>query len=108
VIFPKFLEKDSEWFHGETYLLILDLNFNVLFFAYKPTLEGNNVASAQDWDGKLFMEEFVKVAQTKGSGWVDFMWPKQGEAQPSHSWAFVKSVTVDGVPGVVEAAFYPE
>ena len=36
------------------------------------------------------------MAETKGSGWVDYMFPKPGQAEPSQKWAYVKKVTIDG------------
>ena len=31
-------------------------------------------ANLKDSEGKLFMIEMVKTAQTKGKGWVDYKW----------------------------------
>jgi cytochrome c len=50
----------------------------------------------------------VKVVQTKGSGWVDYMFPKPGQTQPSQKWSYVKAMNVDGVPALIGARFYPE
>ena len=51
----------------------------------------------------------VRTAQSpKGSGWVDYMFPKPGQTQPSHKWTYVKRVAIDGVPGLIGAGFYPE
>ena len=68
---------------------------------------GTNVRGGKDVSGKLFRVEFVKVVQSQGSGWVDYMWPKPGQSQPSHKWSDVKAVTVGGVRGYVGAGFYP-
>ncbi len=50
----------------------------------------------------------LNVVQTKGSGWVDYMFPKPGETKPSQKWSYVTKVVVDGTPGVLGAGFYPE
>ncbi|MGB7833914.1 MAG: cache domain-containing protein, partial [Xanthobacteraceae bacterium] len=50
----------------------------------------------------------IEVAETKGTGWVDYMFPKPGQTDPSQKWTYVKKVTVDGVPGLVASGFYPE
>ncbi len=106
--FPEFRKVDSEWFHGDTYLLVYDLQLNTLFDAPYPSLEGLNGVGFHDSAGKAFIEEFAKVAETQGSGWVEYKWPKRGQSQPSDKWVFVKAVTVDGVPGLVGGCFYPE
>jgi len=107
-IFPEFRKKDTEWFSGDTYLFVYDLKSNVLFNAAFPAREGTNTTGQKDANGKLFHHEFIRVAESKGSGWVDYMFPKPGQTQPSQKWAYVKAVKVDGIPGLVASGFYPE
>jgi len=106
--FAEFRKKDSEWFHGDTYLFVYDLKGNVLLNPAFPQREGTNVTGQKDAKGKLFHQEIIQVAETKGSGWVDYMFPKPGQNEPSQKWTYVKKVTVDGVPGLVASGFYPE
>jgi methyl-accepting chemotaxis protein len=106
--FVEFRKKDSEWFHGSTYLFVYDLKGNVLLNPAFPKREGTNVTGEKDARGKLFHNEIIKTAETKGSGWVDYMFPKPGQTEPSQKWTFVKKVTIDGAPGLVASGFYPE
>ena len=106
--FPEFRDKDSEWFRGDTYLFVYDLKSNVLLNAAFPAREGTNTTGQKDANGKLFNHDFIQVAESKGSGWVDYMFPKPGQTQPSQKWAYVKAVNVDGVPSLVASGFYPE
>ena len=106
--FSEFRAKGSEWFHGDTYLFAYDLKGNVLLNPAFPAREGTNVSGQKDANGKLFHDAIIGTAETKGSGWVDYMFPKPGQAQPSQKWAFVKAVKIDGVPGLVASGFYPE
>jgi cytochrome c len=98
--FPEFRKSESEWFSGDTYVFALDLKLNVLLHPAIPKREGINVADQKDSNG-------IKVVQSRGSGWVDYMFPKPGQIQPSQKWSYVKAVTVDGVPAMVGAGFYP-
>ena len=107
-VFPEFRTKGTEWFSGDTYLFVYDLKSNVLFNAAFPAREGTNTTGQKDANGKLFHHEFIQVAESKGSGWVDYMFPKPGQTQPSQKWAYVKGVKVDGVPALVASGFYPE
>ena len=104
--FGEFRKNDSEWFHGTTYLFAYDLKGNVLLNPAFPQREGSNVTGQKDAKGKLFHNEIIKTAETKGSGWVDYMFPKPGQTGPSQKWAYVKKVTMDGVPGLVASGFY--
>ena len=98
----------TEWFHGDTYLFAYDLKGNVLLNPAFPGREGTNVSGQKDANGKLFHDAIIRTAETKGSGWVDYMFPKPGQAEPSQKWAFVKAVKIDGVQGLVASGFYPE
>jgi signal transduction histidine kinase len=106
--FAEFRVKDSEWFHGDTYLFVCDLQSNVLLNPAFPAREGTKVSGQKDANGKLFHDEIIRVAETTGSGWVDYMFPKPGQSQQSVKWAYVKAVKIDGVPGLVASGFYPE
>ena len=105
--FSEFRKTGSEWFNGDTYLLSNDMKGMELFNAAFPKLEGTDVSGLKDPNGKLLVAEMIKVAQSKGSGWVDYMWPKPGQSQPSQKWTYIKAVTVDGTPALVGAGFYP-
>ena len=105
--FPEFRVKNSEWFHGDTYLFVYDLKSDVLLNPAFPAREGTRVTGQKDANGKLFHDAMIQTAETKGSGWVDYMFPKPGQTQPSKKWAYVKAVEVDGVPGLVASGFYP-
>jgi len=106
--FADFRVKGSEWFHGDTYLFVYDLRSNVLLNPAFPAREGTQVTGQKDANGKLFHDAIIQTAETKGSGWVDYMFPKPGQTQPSQKWAYVKAVKIDGVPGLVASGFYPE
>jgi len=106
--FSEFRVKGSEWFHGDTYLFVYDLHANVLLNPAFPAREGTNVKGQKDANGKRFHDAIIRMAEIDGSGWVDYMFPKPGQAQPSQKWAYVKGVKIDGVPGLVASGFYPD
>jgi len=106
--FSEFGKRDSQWWFGDTYLFAYDQHLNVLLNPAFPKRVGTNPHGEKDSNGKLFHDEFLKVVQTKGSGWVDYMFPKPGQTQLSRKWAFVKAVKVDGVPSMIGSGFYPE
>jgi cytochrome c len=68
-----------------------------------PTLEDQS-----DANGKPMHDEFLKVVREKGSGWVDYVFPKPGESKPSRKWTYVKGLDIDATPGLIGAGFYPE
>ena len=106
--FSEFRMNGSEWFYGDTYLFVYDLKGNVLLNPAFPAREGTNVRGQKDSNGKLFHDAIIRTAESKGSGWVDYMFPKPGQTRPSQKWAFVEAVKIDGVPGLVASGFYPK
>jgi len=107
--FSEFRKHDSEWWFGNTYLFVYDKDMNVLLNPAFPKREGTNVHGDKDANGKLFHDEFMNVIRTKGSGWVDYMFPKPGQTKLSQKWSYVKAVKIDGIAGnLIGAGFYPE
>ena len=106
--FSQFRKHDSQWWFGNTYLFAYDQNLNVLLNPAFPKREGSNVHGQTDANGKPMHDEFLKVVREKGSGWVDYVFPKPGESKPSRKWTYVKGVNIDGTPGLIGAGFYPE
>jgi len=106
--FSEFRKSGSEWRRGDTYLFVSDMKGTALFNAGFPELEGTDVSSLKDANGKLVNVALMKVAQSKGAGWVDYMWPKPGQTQPFQKWSYVKAVMFDGAPAYIGAGFYPE
>jgi len=62
--FAEFRKEGSEWRFGETYLFAYDMGLNVLLVAAFPQNEGKNQKGKTDANGKLYHDEFVKVAQS--------------------------------------------
>jgi cytochrome c len=74
--FAEFRKKDSKWFTAKTYVFVDDINGNVLVNPPSPEIEGKNLIDWKDAKGKELLREFIKVAKSKGSGWVDYWWRK--------------------------------
>ena len=106
--FAEFRKPDSEWFHGNTYLFAYDMQANVLLNPAFPQREGTNVTGGKDARGKLLHQAIIETAERKGSGWVDYWFPKPGQTEPSQKWTYVKKVMLDRTPALIASGFYPE
>jgi cytochrome c len=106
--FDDFRKRDSQWWFGNTYLFAYDDHLNVLLNPAFPKREGTNPSGEKDANGKMFHDEFLKKVQASGAGWVDYMFPKPGQTQPSHKWSYVKGFKVDGMTGLIGAGFFAE
>ena len=59
---------------GETYVFAYDLRGVMVAHPKNPTLIGTNLIAVPDSEGKLFRKEIVEKANSKGSGWVDYVY----------------------------------
>jgi methyl-accepting chemotaxis protein len=74
------------------YFWINDLGPKMIMHPYKPELDGKDLSSFKDPNGKHLFIEFVNVCKSKGDGYVDYMWPKPGvsETKPAPKISYVK------------------
>ena len=104
--FSAFRRKGSGWRYGDVYLFVVDMQGIVLLNAARPNREGRDLLDERDADGKRFHRDFVDVVRRFGSGWVDYMFPKPGEAAAAVKWSYVCGTRVDGVEALVGAGVY--
>lgn len=71
--FAAFKADDGGFQVKDLYIFAQDLTGMTLVHK-NPGLIGKAAAGYKDAEGKLFMAEMIKVANEKGSGWVDYMW----------------------------------
>jgi methyl-accepting chemotaxis protein len=75
---------------GKDYFWINDMNPRMIMHPIKPSLNGKDLSSFKDPNGKHLFNEFVKVCREKGEGFVDYMWPKPGHDKPVAKLSYVK------------------
>jgi cytochrome c len=106
--FPAFQGKDSEFIFAGTYIWIHDQNGVMRMHPIKHKLNGKNLINLSDSTGKLFFAVMNEVCEEKGSGWVDYMWPKPGNKKPSPKISYVKQVKFGDDTFVVGSGTYDE
>lgn len=107
--FPEFRKKDSEWYTGDIYIFVDDMNGTSLVNPPSPEIEGKNFIDMKDAKGKAFFREFIETAKTKGSGWVAYWWAKPGTNKPSEKTSYIKRAKMpDGKMVIVGAGIYVE
>src|ERR1043165_8755341 len=75
--------KDKKWVNGTTYVFVLGFDGVLYVNPPSPEIEGTNRLDQKDSKGKFVPRDFIATAKSKGSGWVDYYWPKPGEKRPS-------------------------
>jgi signal transduction histidine kinase len=89
----------------DSYIYIIDLNTKkVVAHPEKPALIGKDMSGIKDIKGKMFFVEIINLANEKGEGWVDYMWPKPGGQTPVAKSSYV--LKVSGKPYALVAGYY--
>ncbi len=104
--FSKFSGKDSPFVFAGTYIWIHNMAGIMLMHPIMYKLDGKDLLTFKDSNGKRFFSEMNKVAKEKGAGWVDYMWPKPGAKEPSHKVSYVKLCHVGGQDLVLGCGVY--
>ncbi|MDG1582468.1 methyl-accepting chemotaxis protein [Pseudomonas sp. GOM6] len=72
------------------YYWINDMTPTMVMHPTNPKLEGQNLSSLKDPDGKFLFNEMVEIAKKQGSGQVDYRWPKPGSEEPVPKISYVE------------------
>ena len=84
-------KKDGKFVKGNIYVLAMRGGV-VVAHPFKPKYIGVDLIALKDKEGKEFVKEYIKVVKEKGSGWVDYKYPKPGEKKLSDKSTYVLKV----------------
>ena len=74
---------------NDDYFWINDLRPQMIMHPTKPELNGRDLADIKDPNGKHLFVEFADVVKSKGSGFVEYQWPKPGKDAPQPKLSYV-------------------
>ncbi len=77
-------------YNGSEYFWINDMQPKMVMHPIKPELDGTDLTQNQDPNGKHLFVEFANTVKANQSGFVSYMWPKPGSANPVPKISFVK------------------
>ncbi|MET0071265.1 MAG: methyl-accepting chemotaxis protein [Candidatus Thiodiazotropha sp.] len=72
------------------YFWINDMDARIVMHPIKPQIDGKDMSSFADPDGKLIFSEFAAIAKGEGEGMVPYKWPKPGSDEPVNKISYVK------------------
>jgi signal transduction histidine kinase len=78
--FALFHDAKGPYLVKDAYIFVIKPNGLEIVNPAFPNLEGTNLMDLKDTQGKYVIREMMTVVKTKGSGWVDYMWPKPGDS----------------------------
>ena len=98
--------QSSEFILMDSYIFIKDDEANELLNIAFPELEGTNLANKQDSNGKYFVREVLTTLRTEDDCWIEYMWPKPGQTEPSRKLSYEKKVLLADITLIVGAGYY--
>ncbi|MBC7279869.1 methyl-accepting chemotaxis protein [Hoeflea sp.] len=77
-------------YEGSGYFWINDISNMMLMHPISPALENTDLSGIKDTNGKFFFQEFIKVVEAQGEGFVDYYWKKPGVEAPVLKYSHVE------------------
>jgi cytochrome c len=86
-------DKSGPFVWKDTYVFLMNMDGKMLAHPIKPELtQKESLVEVKDSAGKPLFLEFIELANSKGKGWVDYMWPKPGQDQPAAKTSYIYRV----------------
>jgi signal transduction histidine kinase len=86
------LHQEGEFRHGEIYVNVIDFEGHWLVYPPRPAGEGQSMINVKDADGKLIVQEIIKLAKERGEGWVEYRWVNPASNRIEAKVSYVKRV----------------
>jgi signal transduction histidine kinase len=90
----------------DVYVFVMDARGIELVNPAFPNLEGRDLLDVSDTQGKPLVREMYDVVRKRGSGWVDYMWPKPGDSESTQKSTYVRSARLGDRWVLVGAGVY--
>lgn len=83
-----FNDPNGDFQPKDLFIFVQDIKGLMVQHAKNPGLNGKDLSTLKDIDGKLFVVEMIKVSTEKGSGWVEYKWvnPQTKKIDPKMSY----------------------
>jgi len=80
---------DGGFVDGELYVFCDASDGTVLAHGGNPKLVGKNLLAVRDDEGNLPLADAVRVGQTQGQGWLEYLWPNSATGRVQHKVVYV-------------------
>jgi signal transduction histidine kinase len=104
--FPLFRDRTGPFIAKDAYVFVVDPRGVELVNPAFPNLEGRNLLDVKDAQGKPLVREMLAVVESRGSGWVDYLWPKPGDSVSTRKSTYVRRAQVGGRWLLIGAGVY--
>ncbi len=102
--FVEFSTPGGKWQDRDLYLFGYDMTGTCVVHGANKALIGKNLIDMKTADGQLLIKTMVELTKSKGSGWIDYLWPHPQTKKTEHKSAYV--VKIPGYDGFIGAGIY--
>src|SRR5579863_1800458 len=86
-------DKDNKDFHDrDLYVFVRSMDGNTVAHGANKGMIGHTGLDLKDADGKLYNKEMIELAQSKGSGWVDYRWVNPVDKKIEQKSSYIEKV----------------
>ncbi len=72
-------KKEGKFVSKNTYVFLVDLEGHLLAHPFNQQYIGMDMAGNKDSNGRLFVQDYIAIAKSKGEGWTEYMYPTPEE-----------------------------
>ena len=72
-------KKEGKFVTKNTYVFLADLEGHLLAHPFNQQYIGMDMTGNKDSNGKLYAQEYIAIAKSKGEGWTEYMYPTPEE-----------------------------
>ncbi len=104
----KLRDRLGPYFFHDTYVFVdTPTGVEILNPAFAE-VEGRNILGLKDTNGKAMVRDYINLAMTQGSGWVEYLWPRPDASKlPERKTTYVRRVQLpDGEILIVGSGLY--
>ncbi|MCB1776004.1 MAG: cache domain-containing protein [Candidatus Competibacteraceae bacterium] len=107
--FPDF-NNNARWVWKDSYVFVYSCRDNkMIAHPLRPDLVGKPILQMADDKGNLLFQKLCEASNKADGGWVEYWWPKPGEAKASRKISYTQRTEVSFQPDVrVGAGIYDE
>ena len=100
----EFNNPKGKFIYKDLYVWATAMDGTNLSHPYTPALIGKNMYNLKDADGKLFVQERIEIAKTKGKGSIEYRWTNQQTKKVEKKEAYFE--VVPGMDLFVNCGYY--